>query len=121
MSGRLTNKQYTQLSEAISLPRMETIAQGYLDMDPENIASIKHENFYQAAQSNRAMVRRWANKTENSGPDQTKSEYTHTLTHSHTHTLEWAGADPGFPVGGGTDPPGGGDNIGFCQNFQKTA
>ena len=72
MSGRLTNKQYTQLSEAISLSSMETIAQGYLDVDPENITSIKHENFYKAAQSNRDMLRRWANKTENSGPDQAK-------------------------------------------------
>ena len=87
MSGRLTNRQYTQLSEAISLPNMETIAQGYLDMDPEIITSIKHENLYKAAQSNRDMMRRWANKTENSGPDQTKVS-THTHTHTHTH---WGG------------------------------
>ena len=31
-----------------------------------------------------------------------------------------AGADPGFPVGGGADPPGGA-NIRFCQIFLKTA
>ena len=91
MSGRLTNRQYTQLSEAISLPSMETIAQGYLDVDPENITSIKHENLNKAAQSIRDMVRRWANKTENSGPDQTKvSTHTHTHAHIHTHT-HWGG------------------------------
>ena len=33
-----------------------------------------------------------------------------------------AGADPGFPVGGGADPRGGGGaNIRFCQIFRKTA
>ena len=31
------------------------------------------------------------------------------------------GADPGFPVGGGTDPLGGGANIRFCQIFRKSA
>ena len=34
-----------------------------------------------------------------------------------------AGAVPGFPVGGGADPPGGmgGANIQFCQISPKTA
>ena len=33
-----------------------------------------------------------------------------------------AGADPGFPVGGGANFRGVGDaNIQFCQNFRKTA
>ena len=31
------------------------------------------------------------------------------------------GADPGFPVGGGANPPGGGANIQICKNVQKTA
>ena len=30
-----------------------------------------------------------------------------------------SGADPGFPVGGGANPPGGGANIWFCQIFWK--
>ena len=67
---RLTNRQIAQLAEAISLPRMETIAQGYLDIDPENIITIKHENLYKAAQSNRDMVRRWA--YGNPGPNQVR-------------------------------------------------
>ena len=33
----------------------------------------------------------------------------------------FAGADPGFPVGGDADPRGGGANIRFCQIFRKTA
>ena len=32
-----------------------------------------------------------------------------------------SGADPGFPVGGGANPPGGGANIWFCQISRKTA
>ena len=34
---------------------------------------------------------------------------------------KWSpGVDPGFPVGGGANPPGGA-NIWFCQILQKTA
>ena len=29
------------------------------------------------------------------------------------------GADPGFPLGGGANPPGGGANLCFCQKFPK--
>ena len=29
------------------------------------------------------------------------------------------GADPGFPVRGGTNPVGGGTNLRLCQNFPK--
>ena len=29
------------------------------------------------------------------------------------------GADPGFPIGGGANPPGGGANLRFCQKFPK--
>ena len=33
-----------------------------------------------------------------------------------------SGADPGFPIGGSANRPGGGDaNIWNCQIFQKTA
>ena len=56
--------------------------------------------------------------------------------HNHQDSLIWlryknkrlirltksiTGVDPGFPVGGGADPPGEGGNIQFCQNFQKIA
>ena len=33
----------------------------------------------------------------------------------------YSGADPGFPVGGGANPRGGGANIRFCQILRKTA
>ena len=35
--------------------------------------------------------------------------------------LARSGADPGFPIGGGANPEGGGANIQFCQIFQKAA
>ena len=31
----------------------------------------------------------------------------------------YAGADPGFSVGGGANPPGGGPNLRFYQKFPK--
>ena len=68
--GKLSNKQYTQLAEAISGPNMETIAQGYLDIDPDFIASIKQQHLNRATQSNMDLLRRWANK--NDGPQQRK-------------------------------------------------
>ena len=33
--------------------------------------------------------------------------------------LTFSGVDPGFPLGGSANPPGG-TNISFCQNFRKT-
>ena len=65
---QLTNKQIARLAEAISGPSMETIAQGYLDIDPENITAIKHENFYKIDKSNRDVLKRWAYR--NPGPNQ---------------------------------------------------
>ena len=88
MAGRLSNPQYTQLSEAISGLNMEIIAQRYFDIDAEKIVSIKQDNFYKTAPSNRDMLQRWANRNENSGPNQTKvSTHARTHTHTHTHTL----------------------------------
>ena len=87
--GKISNKQYTKLADAISSTSMVTIAQGYLDINPENIASIKQENLNQVIPSNVAMLRRWANRPENSGPDQRKVSthtYTHTNKQAHTHT-----------------------------------
>ena len=85
-NGRITNKQYTKLADKISAPSMESIAQGHLDIDPEVIASIKHENLNKAIPSNVAMLRRWANRTENSGSDQRKVS-THEHMHTHTHSI----------------------------------
>ena len=70
-NGRLTNKQFIKLAEAISV-KMETIAQGFLNIDSETIASIKQDNFYKTVPSNKDILEKWANMVENSGPDQTK-------------------------------------------------
>ena len=45
-NGWLTNNQYVRLAEAISGHNMETIAQGYFNIDSETIPSIKQDNFY---------------------------------------------------------------------------
>ena len=109
--GQLTNYQYMKLAEAISGHNMETIAQGYLNIDSETISSIKQDNFYKAAPSNRGMLEKWANM--NMGRNQTKVgtdalmhsthplhiqsnsiqyhydhiQHTHTHTHTHTHRV----------------------------------
>ena len=68
--GKISNRQYMKLADAISGPNMESIAQGYLDIDPDVIASIKHENLNKVNQSNVELLRRWAKK--NDGPQQRK-------------------------------------------------
>ena len=35
--GRLTNRQITRLGAAISVDNMESIAEGYMDIDPETV------------------------------------------------------------------------------------
>ena len=84
--GRLTNHQYMKLAEAISTHNMETIAQGYMDIDSENIAGIKQDNFYKSVPSNRDMLKRWADQPANSGPNQTKVS-THALVWSPIQTI----------------------------------
>ena len=83
--GRISNSQYIALADKISASNMDSIAQGYLDIDPDVISSIKHENLNKVIPSNSAILRRWANKPGNSGPDQRKVS-THTHTHTHTQT-----------------------------------
>ena len=77
--GQLTNYQYMKLAEAISGHNMETIVQGYLNIDSETISSIKQDNFYKATPSNRGMLEKWANM--NMGRNQTKVS-TDALMHS---------------------------------------
>ena len=84
--GRLTNRHYTKLADAISGPNMMTIAQGYLDINPDNLESIRVQNLNNVQQTNTEILRRWANKTDNSGPDQRKvSAHRHARTHAHNH------------------------------------
>ena len=75
-NGRLTNIQYMKLAEAVSGHNMETIAQGYMNIDSENIAAIKQDNFYKSVPSNRDMLKRWADQPANSGTHVHKIEYT---------------------------------------------
>ena len=86
--GRISNKQYTQLADAISGPNMQTIAQGYLDIDPDHIESIKVQNLNKVQQTNTDILRRWANKPDNSRPDQRRvSARTHARTHARPLTF----------------------------------
>ena len=64
-NGRLTNRQYVLLSDAISLHDMECIAQGYMNIDMPVIASIKQQNLLQAKACNNEMLQRWAKQNSN--------------------------------------------------------
>ena len=70
LDGRITNRQYIQLSEAIATTNMDTIAQGYFNLDADVIATIKDTN--RGTQATRALIERWAKQPANSGPDQTR-------------------------------------------------
>ena len=72
MDGRLTNRQFLQISEAISGPNMESIAQGYMDLDLDTIASIRHDNQWRVGASNKAILRAWASLPGNQGRNQKK-------------------------------------------------
>ena len=80
MDGKLTNKQYVQLSEAISGTNMESVAQGYMDIDLDVITSIKQENHWRVGASNRALLQAWATKPQNQGRNQTKVNVTYVVT-----------------------------------------
>ena len=71
-NGLLTNRQYILLSHAISGPNMESIAQGYMDLDMDIICSIRYQNMGNVAQGNKAMIQKWANQPKNSNPNQTR-------------------------------------------------
>ena len=80
MDGKLTNKQYVQLSEAISGPNMEFVVQGYMDIDLDVIMSIKQQNHWRVRASNRALLQEWVTKPQNQGQDQTKVKFTYIVT-----------------------------------------
>ena len=78
----ITNKQRQQLAAAISSRDMEVVAQGYLDIDSAVIERVRDEHFngkadeVQAEACNTALLQRWANRPENSGPHQIKVSWT---------------------------------------------
>ena len=58
--GRLTNQHYVELAREISSRNMETIAQGYLDIDIETIVPLRDEHRGNAEAFNRDVLNRWA-------------------------------------------------------------
>ena len=67
---KLTNQQIVKLAAALSVGDVKTIAEGYLGITPETISNLEYENRNNAQAFNRAIIRQWAYKPENSGPDQ---------------------------------------------------
>ena len=68
-SGHLTRKQMVRLGAAVSADDMESIAEGYMDIDDATIRNIRRDASNSEA-FNRDVIRYWANK--NSGPNQVK-------------------------------------------------
>ena len=68
--GRLTKRQIVRLAAAISTANMESIALGYLDVDEEDIDSLKDEHKNNGEQFKREVLRKWLYK--NSGSNQVK-------------------------------------------------
>ena len=110
-AGHVTRKQIVRLAAAISADNMAAIAEGYMDIDDATIKNLQYENKGQAQAFNREILRYWTNK--NSGPTQIQVRK---LKHNFTETSEISMfnppvADPGFPLGGGTNSKAEGSNL----------
>ena len=68
-AGHVTRKQIVRLAAAISADNMESIAEGYMDMDNETVKNIRRDASNSEA-FNRDVIRYWTNK--NSGPSQNR-------------------------------------------------
>ena len=60
-NGRLTNRQIARLAASISSDNMESIAEGYMDIDTETVKNIRRDASNSEA-FNRDIIRFWANK-----------------------------------------------------------
>ena len=58
---RLTPNQIVRLASAISADNMESMAEGYLDLNPETVKNIRRDASNSEA-FNRDVIRYWANK-----------------------------------------------------------
>ena len=58
-AGRVTQRQIVRLGAAISADNMESIAEGYMDIDPETVKNLRDENRGKAEAFNRAIIRYW--------------------------------------------------------------
>ena len=60
-SEKLKNRQIVRLAAAIAIDNMTSIAEGYMDIDPETVKNIRR-NEGDSEAFNRAILRHWANK-----------------------------------------------------------
>ena len=58
ISEQLTPRQIIRLAAAISADHMESIAEGYMDMDPDTIKNIRRDASNSEA-FNREVIRHW--------------------------------------------------------------
>lgn len=70
--GELTNQQIVSLGSAIPARNMKSIALKYLDIDEVTLRNIEDAHRDDLEGFNREVIRKWAYKTSNSGPDQVK-------------------------------------------------
>ena len=61
---QLTNRQIVRLAAAISADNMTSIAEGYMDINPEIVKNIRR-NEGDSEAFNRAILRYWMNKNPN--------------------------------------------------------
>ena len=59
---QLTNRQIVRLAAAISIDNMDSIAEGYMGIEPETVKNLQDENRGKAQAFNSAILRYWANK-----------------------------------------------------------
>ena len=59
--GQLSPKQIVRLGAAISADNMESIAEGYMKIDPETVKNIRRDASNSEA-FNRETIRYWSNK-----------------------------------------------------------
>ena len=61
-SGQLSPNQIVRLARVITVDNMESIAEGYLEIEEETIKNLQHENKGKAEAFNRSVLRYWKNK-----------------------------------------------------------
>lgn len=71
----LTDADIVALARSVSAPNMESIAEGYLGIEPETIANLKRSHREDVEGFNREIIRKWTFKTANAGPGQVQVSY----------------------------------------------
>ena len=65
-AGELTNRQIVRIGENISIIAMKTIAQEFLDINPEKIKSLEVQHQMDPGAFNRNIIEIWANRNPGS-------------------------------------------------------